>query len=267
LWKECLADIAKPHTYMIGAGDYMDAVRTTARIALDQYRAKGQDKWESQDAWASRAYEDFYSKYLHAIRDKIICLGQGNHFWSFSDGTTSDQYLCRLAGCAYGDKPTFIRLAVSCKGKHLKTFKILVHHGDWSGGYARMGTDVGAAERKAEQFDAFDIFIFSHTHRRHSFPMTPSLDLPIHGKLRLLERPRIVIRTGCFTRSYDVKCLKHYAHRKLLPPTELGHVALTVKFYTEYDKERYEQRIVRHPEQRGTGGASGNTKYRFSVTS
>lgn len=263
LWRQCVTAIAQPHTYAIGCGDYLDAVRAHARAALQQYRAKDQDKWESQDDWAAKAYGDFYHKYLHAIREKIICLAQGNHYWEFGDGTTSDQYLCRLVGCAYGDKPTFIRLNIRYCNKTLRTFKILVHHGDWSQGYARMGTDVGATERKAEQFDAFDVFIFSHTHRRFSFNMTPSLDLPARGELRLIERPRIVIRTGCFTKSYDQKCLRHYAHRKLLPPTELGHVELTIQFYFKHHPERYQRRRERYPDRHG--GQPGNIKYKFSV--
>lgn len=41
LWKECLEDIKRPHTYAIGAGDYLDAVRTHARNAINEYRARG----------------------------------------------------------------------------------------------------------------------------------------------------------------------------------------------------------------------------------
>lgn len=228
LWLECLDEIAKPHTYAIGAGDYLDAVRTHARVNINEYRARGEDE-QTPDKWARKAYEEFYRKYLHKIRDKIIFIGKGNHLWDFSSGITSDNLLADLCGCPYGDKPTFLRLRVRVLDRTQKVFRVLVHHeGGGSGGFARHGTDVNAAETKAYMFGAFDIVIFSHTHRKWGLKI-PDLDLPDKGQLRLRERTRALIRTGCFTRSYDVKCMSHYAHKKLLPPTELGYVILKMK--------------------------------------
>lgn len=233
LWKECIHDMAQPHTYAIGAGDYLDAVRTHARVAINEYRARGEDL-QTPDQWAHRAYTEFYEKYLREIRKKIILIGKGNHLWDFAHGSTSDNLLAELCGCAYGDKPTFLRLQIRVHGRVVKTFKVLVHHeGGGGGGYARHGTDVNAAETKMYQFGAFDIVVFSHTHRKWGLTI-PDLDLPWRGELRLVERTRALIRTGCFTRSYDVKCLSHYAHRKLLPPTELGYVILKIKL-TKHD--------------------------------
>lgn len=234
LWKECLADIKKPHTYAIGAGDYLDAVRTHARVAINTYRAKGEDV-QTPDQWALRAYTEFYEKNLQQIRDKIIFIGKGNHYWDFTTGESSDMLLARLCQCPYGDKPTFLRLRIRIHDRVVKTFKVLVHHeGGGGGGYARHGTDLNAAETKMYQFGAFDIVIFSHTHRKWGVPI-PDLDLPDTGELRLHERTRALIRTGCFTRSYDVKCITHYAHRKLLPPTELGYVTLKIKMIKSTD--------------------------------
>lgn len=200
LWKECVEDIMQPHTYAIGAGDYLDAVRTHARVALDEYRAKGEDDG-TPDKWALREYQAFYDTSLQRIREKILFIGKGNHLWNFTTGETSDQMLARLCQCPYGDKPTFLRLSVQVHGKIIKTFKILVHHeGGGGGGYARHGTDVNAAETKLYQFGAFDIVVFSHTHRKWGLTI-PDLDLPDRGALRLVERTRALIRTGCFTQT------------------------------------------------------------------
>lgn len=236
LWRECVTDIAKPHTYAIGAGDYLDAVRTHARVAINEYRARGEDDM-SPDRWARRDYEEFYRKWLKPIRDKILFIAKGNHLWEFSHGGTSDNLLAELCGCAYGDKPTFLRLKIKVHDRVVKTFKILVHHeGGGGGGYARHGTDLNAAETKLHQFGAFDIVIFSHTHRKWGL-LIPDLDLPERGELRLVERTRALIRTGCFTRSYGPNCLSHYAHKKLLPPTELGYVTLKMKLTHRKDGE------------------------------
>lgn len=239
LFRECIEEIAKPYTWGIPCGDYLDAVRTHAREALNSYRAKGEDQWESQDRWAEREYTEFYNKWLKPVRDKLFFIAQGNHHWPFANGSSSDHLLAKLCGVPYGDKPTFMRLRIRLGQTIIKTLKILVHHeGGGGGGYARHGTDVNAAETKLYQFGAFDIVIFSHTHRKWGMTI-PDLDLPKRGALEVRERTRALIRTGCFTRSYDIKCLQHYAHRKLLPPTELGYVTLKLRFYRDYDAEKY----------------------------
>lgn len=229
LFDECLDELRKPYTYAMGCGDYLDAVRTHSRVAIKAYRAQDEDDMVP-DRWARKHYEEFYLKKLKPVRDKFLFIGRGNHLWESSDGTTSDNWLANWLGCPYGDKPTFLRLRVRYKDRIIKTFKILVHHeGGGGGGYARHGTDINAAETKLYQFGSFDIIVFSHTHRKWGL-LIPDLELPDRGGLRLVERTRALIRTGCFTRSYDVKCLSHYAHKKLLPPTELGYVTLKIKF-------------------------------------
>ena len=266
LWRECLDELAQPYTYGFGVGDYLDAIRTHARIALNEYRARGEDRWETQDRWAVRAYTDFYEKYLEPVREKLLCIGKGNHYWEFADGTTSDHLLAKLCGTPYGDKPTFLRLRIKIHGRVEKTFKILMHHeGGGGGGYARHGTDVNAAETKLYQFGAFDIVIFSHTHRKWGLTI-PDLDITDRGELRVVERTRALIRTGTFTRSYAPKCQEHYAHKKLLPPTELGFVTLKIKLSKTYDADATLEKKHAAPEKIAKGGGVyTNARHRFKL--
>lgn len=269
-----MADIQRPHTLAIGCGDYLDAVRSHARQHLQEYRARGQDQWEMQDDWATAAYDKFYTKYLEPIRDRLIVLGEGNHYWQYQDQTTSTQHLCRRARVPFGGKPTFIRFKIIWRGKALKTLQLLVHHGDWGGNYARLSTDLGSAENKAIRFGDFDVFIFSHTHRKYAVEMEPAVHLPTTGALKVIERPRVLMRTGCFTRSYTGSCINgqayspHYAHRKLMPPTALGYPKVTIQLYRDYEPDRYAERVRHHQEEgrltrsiRGAG--SGTYKVRF----
>jgi len=265
LWDQCRAELLKPHTYGIGAGDYRDLLRTTAMRYLQAYR---QDKitLKNMDAIVKESTIDFYHDYFKGLEAKIIGLGKGNHLYEYSDGTNDNQQLCGLLNVPYLDNPSFIRLVVrSPQDRTLAILRILMHHGNWSGGSSRPGGSVNAAEMKAAGFD-FDIYIFSHDHRKWAMHI-PTLTITRKGALEVIERPRCFIRTGCFVAGYDKKCGDgNYVQDKLMHPSDLGFVTLTVQFYREYDSAAYQRKILRHPDRRGQGGTTGRSKYKFSVT-
>ncbi len=268
LWEQCKAELLKPHTYGIGAGDYRDLLRTTAMRYLQGYRA---DKisLKNLDDLVHESTIDFYHDYFKGLEAKILGLGKGNHLFEYTDGTNDNQQLCQLLHVPYLDNPSFIRLIVKTPdGKTRGVLRILMHHGNWSGGSSRPGGSVNAAEMKAAGFD-FDIYIFSHDHRKWAMHI-PALTIPRTGELEVIERPRCFIRTGCFVAGYDKKCGDgNYVQDKLMHPSDLGYVTLTVKFYQEYDAKAYERRRVRgqvtdEPPSKISG--TGRDKYKFSVT-
>ena len=259
LWDECRRQLLKPHTYMIGAGDYRDLLRTTAMNYLKGYN---QDKISRKnlDDLVRESTIDFYHDYFKGLEAKILGLGRGNHLFEYSDGTNDNQQLCQLLHVPYLDNPSFLRLNVqSPAGQTIKVLRVLLHHGNWSGGTSRIGGSVNAMENKAMGFD-FDIYIFSHDHRKYAVHI-PSLTIPTRGELEVIERPRCFIRTGCFVAGYDKKCGDgNYVQDKLMHPSDLGYVTLTVKLYKEYDAAKYKANPTR-----ANGGSHGRWKHRFSV--
>jgi hypothetical protein len=268
LWERCRKDIEQPHSYMIGAGDYRDLLRTTARNYLKQY-VSDKISLKNLDDVVRESTIDFYHEYFKGLENKIIGLGKGNHLYEYSSGSyeNDNHQLACLLNCAYLDNPSFIRLTVRDKSQGnrcLGILKILLHHGNWSGGSSRPGGSVNAAEMKALGFD-FDIYIFSHDHRKWAMHI-PAITIPKTGELQVIERPRCFIRTGCFVAGYDQKCGPgNYVQDKLMHPSDLGYVTLTVNFAREYDAERYQRRGHMKPKER-RGGAVSNMKHRFSVT-
>lgn len=266
LWRQCVDEIASTqNAYAIGLGDYANFLRTTARTYLKAYVADD-NSFRELDSMVKAEAIKFHKTYLERIKDRLLGLAEGNHYHEFQNQMTDTQFLCDLAQVPYLDKPCFMRLTVKAKiGGTIKTmrvFKILIHHGDWSGGSSRAGGDVTAMENKSLGFD-FDIYLFGHTHRLHAIH-SPFLTIPTTGELKVLERPRVFIRTGAFMAGYDEKCVKSYAHKKLLPPTELGYCRLQIQFYREYDSERRAKRIEQGADKVNASGVS-SYKYRFSV--
>jgi hypothetical protein len=236
-WAQCIQEIKEtPDCLAVGLGDYKNFLRGTARKHLRSYVAD-EDSWRDLDQMVRREAEKFAEQWLKPIRAKLIGLSEGNHYHQFQDGTTDTQHICRMLGIPYLEKACFLRLQVVDKRGHgTGALKLLLHHGDWSGGYTRPGGDVNAAELKALGFDA-DIMIFSHTHRLWGIHI-PQLTIPIRGDLHLVERPRAFIRTGCFVRGYVEGCTS-YVSKKLLNPTAIGYARLTVKWGRKFEKDRY----------------------------
>lgn len=253
-----------PNALAIGLGDYSNFLRTTARKHIKSYTADDNSFNELDDMVKNRA-DGFYADFLGKLKKgKLVGLAEGNHYWEFQNKTTDTQYLCDLANVPYLDKPCFLRLNIQYANRTLRVLRILIHHGDWSGGWSRMGGDVNGAEMKALGFD-FDVYIFSHTHRLWAVQI-PTLTIPSSGELKPVERPRLFIRTGCFVAGFDEKACtgNGYAAKKLLNPTALGYVKAQIQFYQEYDKERYEK--IKDRPGRRKGGTTGNWKYKFVCT-
>lgn len=263
LFRQCLERIrTEPNTYGIGMGDYQNFLRGTARKFLKSYSAD-ENSFDDLEPMIRNRADQFYKDWLRPIQKKLIGLAEGNHYYQFKNNTTDTQHLCEKADCHYLDKPAFLRLKIVYKGKWVRVFKILIHHGDWSGGYSRIGGDFNAMENKGLLgFGGFDIFLFGHTHRKGGFKV-PVMDLSDRGELRLIERPKLFVRTGCFMAGYDPKCLGTYAQKKLLAPTDLGWVEIGIKFYREYDKAKTARYKLTHPHHRG--GQTTNFKYEFEL--
>lgn len=249
----------------IGVTGNSNLLRTTARKHMKSYTAD-EDSWRDFDHMVRDKAKDFVKRWLMPIKHKLVGLAEGNHFFEFSQGGTDTQYMCQLLDVPYLDKPAFIRLKVGGKERRkeddtIKTFRILIHHGDWSGGYSRSGGDINSIENKVMGFD-FDIYIFSHTHRKLA-TVLPSLTIPTYGDLRVVERPRVFLRTGTFMRGYTEKCEGRYAEKKLLPPTDLGYVKLTIKFNQNYDPEVYKRARQTKTAKQARGAHSSRIAYKF----
>ena len=259
LFKACIQRVqSDPNAYFIGMGDYQNFLRSTARKHLQSYVAD-ENSFDDLDPLIKNRAESFYKEWLKPIEKKIIGLAEGNHYYKSSKGITDTQWLCEFADCEYLDKPAFLRLKIAYRGKAMKIFKVLIHHGDWSGGHARIGGDFNAMENKGLLgFAGFDLFLFGHTHRKGGFKV-PVMDMNTTGELNLVERPKMFVRTGCFMAGYDPKCSGTYAQKKLLAPTDLGWCEIGIRFYREYDKARTNRYKEKHPEH--SGGQTGNFKY------
>ena len=263
LFEECLDTIVRtPHCYAVGLGDYHTLARTTYRKHLASYRAD-EDSQRQLDTLAETQTRQFYRQYLQRIpAGKLLGLAEGNHYWSFIDGTTDTQLLCRLAKVPYLEKGSLHRLVFRHRSGHgIRVLTMLVHHGDWGGTASTTGGDINSMEGRGRGWDV-DLVVFGHTHRKAAYAV-PVLGMPLTGRLQIKERPRAYVRAGCFTKGYVERCIT-YVERRLMPPTALGWVTIQIEFFQKYSAEAR----ARAKARRGplTGGVCGPVEYRFRFT-
>lgn len=265
LWASCVEQIQRtPHCSAIGLGDYFTLARTTYQKYIRGYQAD-EDSQRDLDAMIRERAEKFYRTWLKPMAGKLMGLAEGNHGWTFLDGTTDTQFMCALAKVPYLEKGSVHRVKVQA-GPHARNLKMLVHHGDWSGGAMTTGGDLNALESRAGGWDV-DITIAGHTHRKHGW-VVPVLTVTDQGPPQLIERDRVYVRAGCFMRGYTPNCVS-YVERKMLKPTALGWVTLKVRLVRPYEKNRYERAVLigSRDKPRGDlrGNASGPARFRYTI--
>lgn len=267
LWTQFVHEVATtPNARCLGMGDYRNFLRTTARRHLQSYTADTESFGEL-DKMIRRAIEDFYRRRMKSIAPKLIGLLEGNHHYRFASGETCTQYLCQLCECPYLTDLAGIRFVVERSrgdgtADTLKSLIIVAHHGDWSGSYSRVGGDLNALEMKGWPWEA-DIVLAGHTHRKAAHH-SPIMQIPARGPLRILERPKVLIRTGSFVKGFVDGHQGRYVEKKLLPPHELGYPRLSIRFFVEYDKGAVYRKAKaagkKHPHS-----YHSETRYRFEV--
>jgi hypothetical protein len=213
-------------------GDTFDLGRTHFRDHIRTYRAD-QNSQLSLDKMVRHEVESLASLLL-PISDKIAGAILGNHYWTFSDETNSEQYLCQLLEIPYLGPVGLVR--VDFRGEKSVEDSVVIyahHHGGGKGGRTT-GADVAVLERTELQYDA-DIYVAGHTHRRFGFKL-PKLGVTRRGAPRVTSKTKVLVRSGAFLEGFkedepSATQPHHpgYAEVNALRPTDLGWVEVSIR--------------------------------------
>lgn len=215
-------------------GDTCDVARTHYRKHMRSY-LNDENSQLALDEWHKREVVAL-AKVLEPIKHRIAGSILGNHYWEYSDGINSEQFLCQLLGIPYLGPAGVIRIEYrekKGKGDVRGTHVLFAHHDGGSSGGRTMGGDINALTRVEQNIDA-DIFVLSHTHKKYAIKL-PQLALTSKGTPRLRERPRVMIRSGCLLKGYKEDHpsptqphFPTYAEKAAYRPTALGWVTCFV---------------------------------------
>ncbi len=220
-----------PNARTLLMGDALDQARTHYREHVRAYRADRNSQIQSDRH--VRMDVEALAKKLSPIRAKIWGIMEGNHFWEFNDGTTSDQYLAQLLEIPFLGAMAFIRVRMKRTATDVRVITVWAHHSGGShGGGRTLGGSANSVSRHEAAWDA-DIFLLGHDHRRFSWA-EPVMSMTQKGEPRLLERTRIFGRVGAFLKgmeheksiALDKPYVASYAEKAAYRPTDLGWIEI-----------------------------------------
>jgi hypothetical protein len=209
-----------------GVGDYFDSYSTSERIIIGNpgIHESTRKNWETM---AREKVEDFASE-IGFMKGNLIGLMGGNHYISFADGTTSDQYLAHLLGTRYLGVSCLARMSFQSRTNHGGgcCIDIFSHHGKGAG--TTTTGRMNAVEKMTQICDA-DIYLMGHNHARGVLPLGERLGADINAQgMYLKARKMFIGRTGGFLRGY-VENESSYITDSCMVPTSLGWIDFTLE--------------------------------------
>ena len=197
----------KKDTYLIGMGDLIDCILPKDK----RFSPDGLKPYQTVDD-----LKDEITEILHPVKDKIICMLQGNH----ENHMEVDGYgcpvkkICKELGVKYGGFSTFVKLIPKPDTKQ-RSLTLWLHHG-WFAGRKR-GAKVNNLEDNLAYYDA-DVYLAGHSH-----------DLWATRKSRIYwsgSRDVTFGNTGTFLET-STRGTTSYSERANYPPLKLGVLKLT----------------------------------------
>ncbi len=219
--------------WFLGMGEAVDFTSTSQRQIMRNLR-------DSQ----RRAIDEMHAEKVEKLgamvagsKGRWLGMLEGHHFWEYSDGTTTDQHLCRLLGCPFLGTSTLynIRLVRPGEGNGC-TVAVYAHHG-YGGGGRRIGTQLHRIEDALGYVEA-DIYLMAHLHSKANAPLDRLYRTP--GG-HLYHRTKIIARTGGFLRGYMGKPPQPldrpaslsrgtYVEQHGLSPSALGGLVISIGY-------------------------------------
>lgn len=244
-WKEAVLEA--PSSRVILLGDQFEGTRTSYRAFLKSY-AKDKNSKNTFDTLMEAQVDELVAE-LTPIKDKIIGVLQGNHYYEFFGDLTSDQLLCQRLKVPFLGVEAGIRLECrDTKGKGRATLIVAAHHHGGSSGGKTFAGDVGALHRFEQVWDA-DIFLLGHTHKTLTF-MAGKKALQKTGEPLEVVRKLVFARCGCMrdseadTSAANIPYNPDYAKMDSYPPIPLTWPEIRVRVDTKTGEVKYDRRVV-----------------------
>jgi predicted phosphodiesterase len=232
-----------PNARVILMGDMLDQDRTTRRKHRKSYVADSNSVESHDDRHNRKDVEDLAS-ILRPISTQVYGVLQGNHFYEYATGVTSDQYLCELLDIPYCGPVGVFRVTLSRAGSK-RNLTIWSHHSGGTQGGRTLGGSVNALLRQESSWDA-DIYLMGHDHRRIAWRES-TMALTAQGEPEVVEHTRVFARVGAFLKTYQHEtCIPKkaphfpgYGEHAAYRPADLGWVEIGITLKKDGSLRRF----------------------------
>lgn len=238
LWKRFFNQaLADKEAWLIGMGDYSDAFRPTIRARLNGTFADDKGSRFQLDTHIMKSMQSLAEK-LQPLKNRIIGLLEGHHYYDLVGGMTSTQYLCQLLGVKYLSFACVVQLHITRSKSHKKIVDIFATHG--CGGSKYSHSDLAHLERNIMPSWDCDLYLRGHSTKvyvAHGAPLNKISRAPLEKGIKILKRQRLLVNTGGFMEGY-VPGTTTYVEEKNLPPCALGWAVIELHIRNTKGEDR-----------------------------
>lgn len=224
-FKKFLREDDDPYTFFFGIGDLFDAVVQTDWRYIPSAIAHGK-----RDDFIDAAVRDM-CYLLEPYKDRIICLGLGNHEKTIlkKANTNMVKRVCRELDVPYAGYSFFIDLSlikVAKDGKRItKSHRVVIraHHG-WGSGSRTQGYPLTKYAHDIKNYEA-DVYCYGHDHRL----MSDHMDVIVPCGDSIDARKKFICLTGTFLRTLSKTTDAAYGEEAGYPPAPVGGLTIKIK--------------------------------------
>jgi hypothetical protein len=226
------------NTYFIGMGDYHDFASTSEKKYLS--RELHESTMNTFDMIAEKNNRDFCQE-ISFMRGHLLGFIDGNHFWKFQNGKTSNEDLAERMGTI--NLGWLCHYTLICRGSNSHTLNAALHfvlcHGKAGG--KTYGVTINQVGDLKTLFPIADIYCMGHDHQRTAHPC--SILVPMNGNsgYKIKQKRQFLCRSGAFVKAYQNES-DSYEIFRLYKPSDLGALKMTVSFHR--DQKDGEDRMI-----------------------
>jgi len=231
-------------TYYLGMGDFNDFASSKEQKALSHADIHDQTR-DKFDEIVKRDNRKFAEE-ISFMRGRILGLLDGNHNWTFRDGTTATQDLCDRLEAPYLGWLAHLTLNLDLynstgtrryKGPGGIRIFIVPCHGKAGG--ILMGTSINQVDNLTKIFPIADIYIMGHDHQRSAVPKSILVPGRCGGDIK--QKRQFLARSGSFKKGY-CEGVSGYEVGRLLRPSDLGAIVFGISIHR--DSRETDRQIV-----------------------
>lgn len=208
-------------TYYYTNGDLWDAIYFRDK----RFKASGHEKTDKDDPIDEEL--DEMLELLSPIKDKLICVGHGNHEETVLKMcyTNMSKRLAKKLGVPYLGYSFWLRLKLLCL-QRVTTVDIFSSHG-FGGGCRTEGGSVTKYSKSADRYDC-DVFVAGHDHKLQ-FVKYPVLAITGDKNVKMFSKTKLVCLGGSWKKAYSSDTSTTWEETKGFPASLIGGMTIEIK--------------------------------------
>lgn len=218
-----------PNPLYLGMGDYIDFMSPSNRDSLKKAKVYQQSR-EYIDEAARGLSEEFVALVKEQTQGKWLGMLSGHHFYEYSDGTTTDQYIARELDAPFLGRCGHITVKLTGHGKVYGGINIWAHHGEG----ARKYPAGKIVDNVAPHWPEVDLFFMGHMHESDAARIAR---FTVDSQGDLVTRNSLAVVTGAWLEP-SVAGQSTYIEDKMLRPRATGAPVVLVEPYQDEKKRR-----------------------------